>query len=151
MLRRKDLGFRIALTLILGAFAATAVEAGVNHWTPVGPVGPNSTGNFIRSVLIDRINSSTIYATADIYTQPMPYATVFKSTNGGDTWAEMNRGLPGVSAGGILNIAIDPIMTTTLYASTDRGVFKTTDGGATWMAANDGLTNQRVSILSIDP
>ena len=46
---------------------------------------------------------------------------------------------------------MDPSVTTTLYAATDRGVFKTTDGGATWIAANDGLTNKRISTFAIDP
>jgi photosystem II stability/assembly factor-like uncharacterized protein len=122
VLRQKSPGLRFAVTLIFGAFAATAVQAGVNRWTPVGP-GP---GVFAWAVLtIDRTHPSIIYAIASTGFR----AGIFKSSNGGDTWAEMDSGLTSAS---VRALAIDPIVTTTLYASTDfRGVFKTTDGGTT--------------------
>ena len=104
MLRRKNLRFRIALTLILGAFAASAVQAGVNRWTPVGP-GP---GVFAWALLtIDRTHPSVLYAIASTGLR----AGIFKSSNGGDTWAEMDNGLTGTS---VRALAIDPIGTTTL-------------------------------------
>ena len=101
----------LRFVVTLNLFAAAAVPAGVNHWTPVGPIGLR-TDSFIGTILIDRIHPSIIYAAADIYAQPVPYASVFKSTNGGDTWVEMNSGLPVLSIQGIRALAIDPIATT---------------------------------------
>ena len=75
---------------------------------------------------------------------------VFKSTDGGATWALANAGLttPRVSA-----VAIDPSTPSTLYvASSDGGgVSKSTDAGATWSFADRGLPTSDVSALVIDP
>jgi hypothetical protein len=48
-------------------------------------------------------------------------AGVFKSTDGGSTWSEMNTGLTSQA---VYTLAIDPTTPTTLYAGTFWGVFK---------------------------
>ena len=52
---------------------------------------------------------------------------VYKSTDGGDTWA----GPYGPQDYEALTLAIDPANTSTLYAGfAGRGLYKSTDGGA---------------------
>lgn len=72
---------------------------------------------------------------------------MFKSMNGGVNWVPINTGLSntfvtslairnsvlGGFATSILDIAIDPVNSATVYASGDRAVYKTTDGGANWV------------------
>lgn len=59
---------------------------------------------------------------------------VFKTTDGGRNWKEVNRGL----FKDVLGLAIDPDNPDTLYAGTIfRGVFKTTNGGERWFELED--------------
>src|SRR5262249_50560370 len=78
--------------------------------------------------------------------------SVFRSTDGGDTWsaaAPLPCGNTAVNA-----LAVNPNIPTTFYAAPVGGrscpIFKTTDAGATWNAA--GLANHNdVFALAIDP
>lgn len=57
-----------------------------------------------------------------------------------------------VSAEEVAALAIDPDITTTLYAgNVCSGVFKSLDGGDSWSAVNTGLTDTAVSALAINP
>lgn len=78
----------------------------------------------------------TLYAATDDY-------YVYRSTDKGMTWTNLQSGLPAtarldayamhVSA---LTLALDG----TLYAGTGRGAFRSADKGTTWTAVNSGLT-----------
>ena len=91
----------------------------------------------IRSLQIDPQLPSTLYAGTN--------AGVFKSTDGGTSWAAINS---GVTATLILDVAIDPRNASTLYAATYNGLVKTTDGGTNWGPANSSLA---LGLLAIDP
>src|SRR5262249_7531807 len=75
--------------------------------------------------------------------------SLFKSTDGGNTWVHADAGLSGFAQ----PIIIDPTMPTTLYAGTNSaGVFKSSDGGVTWTAAQTGIeTYTSIVALAIDP
>ncbi|HEY2740431.1 MAG TPA: glycosyl hydrolase, partial [Thermoanaerobaculia bacterium] len=68
-------------------------------------------------------------------------SSLWKSTDGGDTWSELTR-KPGLPKGtlGIIGITVSPTDHQNLYAlveAADGGVFRSTDGGATWKKTND--------------
>jgi hypothetical protein len=74
-------------------------------------------------------------------------APVFRTDNGGQTWAGLSRGLRTT---GIRAIAIDPAAPDTLYAGGEReGVFKSTDRGATWLPAGQEIAGQPVNALAV--
>ncbi len=74
---------------------------------------------------------------------------VFRSRNGGDSWAAVDNGLTNPS---VFALVIDPVTPSTLYAgSVGDGVFRSSDGGDTWAAINTGLTDLLISDLAIDP
>ncbi len=91
--------------------------------------------------------TSTDFPTADPFQVMTGNTGVYKSTDGGRSWrsGHFNNGGPSV-------LAIDPSVTTTLYAGTSqKGVFKSTDGATSWFAVNNGLTNPSVHALAVDP
>jgi len=70
-----------------------------------------------------------------------PEGTVFKSTDGGSTWAEIDRGLPTVDRGRI-GLAISPQRPEVVYAvvaaaDEQSGFYRSSDAGATWVRVND--------------
>ncbi|MCX5977870.1 MAG: hypothetical protein NTV33_13900 [Coprothermobacterota bacterium] len=75
------------------------------------------------------------------------YGGIFKSTNGGRNWSEVNNGLTGTL---IADIAIDPSNSQILYAATDAGVFKSTNGGGNWSSVNNGITSFPINSIAID-
>jgi hypothetical protein len=76
---------------------------------------------------------------------------MYKSTNGGETWFEINTGL-GTPLININAIAIHPTNPNVVYIGTwIDGVFKTTNGGQSWVMKNNGLVSSDVRSLAIDP
>ncbi len=65
-----------------------------------------------------------------------PESAIYKSTDGGDTWRKITRGLPTEDMGRI-GLAISPadpyVVYATIEAANDaQGMFRSTDGGETW-------------------
>jgi uncharacterized repeat protein (TIGR01451 family) len=97
-----------------------------------------------RAVVIDPSNPDVIYAGTS-------GGGVRKSTDDGVSYSIKNTGLtvPVVNT-----LAVNPMMTTTLYAGTIAGIFKTTDGGDNWVAQRNGAAATQpltVNKLVIDP
>jgi photosystem II stability/assembly factor-like uncharacterized protein len=134
-------------------------------------------GITFRGITVDSTNSNIVYAAAElsswVWNQGQPRSgrefdmtggVVYKTTDGGENWAEVWRGD---------NLAryiwIDPRNTDVLYISTgifDReaansnpetgdpggeGVLKSADGGKTWANINNGLNNLYVGSLFMHP
>jgi photosystem II stability/assembly factor-like uncharacterized protein len=77
------------------------------------------------------------------FTSAGPGTGLFKSTDGGDTWAELtnNPGLPDGLKGRI-GIAVSPARPSRVWAIIDaelgkKGVFRSDDAGATWTRVNE--------------
>src|SRR5437899_3466575 len=67
---------------------------------------------------------------------------LYKSTDGGDTWHELTKGLPGSADGlGRMGIAVAPSRPSRVYASVEArrnaGVYRSDDGGESWERVND--------------
>jgi xyloglucan-specific exo-beta-1,4-glucanase len=129
-------------------------------WGLIGPTSPPIASvefyagmGRINTVAFNAANVTTMYIGA-------ASGGVWKTADGGSTWAAQGDGLPNL---GVSHIVIDPTNANVAYlASGDFdgihtrsvGVFKTTDGGANWVAT--GLTftlgdNDIISKLLIDP
>jgi len=76
------------------------------------------------------------------------FAGVFKSTNGGAEWSRFSVGTDTAT---VNLIAVDPKVSDTLYAATDKGILKTTNGGKNWNPKNNGLPQDSVNYLIIHP
>lgn len=76
---------------------------------------------------------------------------IFKSDDGGSTWAARNTGFPISERLPYVNaLVMDPVNPKILYAGTqDLGVLKTTDGAQTWVRTNTHLAS--ITALAVDP
>ena len=72
---------------------------------------------------------------------------VFRSTNGGGTWAWASSGL---TTSRITSLTADPVNGARIYAATPDGVFHSTDGGATWQALNGGMRGIAAWSVAVD-
>jgi hypothetical protein len=120
---------------IAAAVAPAAAEPG-SPWVALGPYGAT-----VRALAIDPSRPSVMYAATSAA------GGVWKSRDGGMTWAGAFSGLPQFGAAAL---AIDPRNTSTLYVSFPQGVFKSIDGGVNWSATGTGLL-PGAGALAIDP
>ncbi|HEX5473845.1 MAG TPA: family 16 glycoside hydrolase [Vicinamibacterales bacterium] len=101
-----------------------------NTWTWLGPT---NVGGRTRAIAIDPGTPSTMFIGG-------VGGGIWKSTNGGASWAPVNDFMANLA---VSSIIYDPGDSSTMYAGTGEGfynidgirgagVFKSTDGGATW-------------------
>jgi len=117
-------GALLVLTAALPARADTPV------WAHRGPAGGN-----VYTVAADPLHPSILYAGTE--------RGVFKSADGGTTWAFSGTGLPPTR---VQALAVDPATPSTLYAATltpngvpSVGMYKSVDSGATWTSIDVGI------------
>ena len=71
-----------------------------------------------------------------------PDSSLYRSTDGGDTWTDITRN-PGMPSGtlGRLGVTVSPARSGRVYAMVEEaeegGVYRTDDGGATWQRTSD--------------
>ncbi len=105
----------------------------------------------VSDVLCDPRDPDTLYAIAyqrrrHVWTliDGGPESAIHKSTDGGQTWRKITRGLPGGDLGRI-GMAISPIKPDVVYALVEAadgqgGFFRSTDRGETWSKQSDYAT-----------
>ena len=86
-----------------------------------GPIGTPRT----TIMLVDPRDHRTIWAGTEV-------DAVYRSTNGGDTWARMPEVGPQRMAGDIHGLVIKPGNPATTYCTTPHGFSTSTDDGASW-------------------
>ena len=120
---------------------ATTVAAPVT-WPSAQP-----RQGYVSSIGIDPVNPLVAYATYSTYNFGTQVGHVFKTTNGGATWARIDLTLPDMP---VHSVVVHPTRPDTLYIGTDLGVYVTTDGGASWMRENTGFANVITEHLEIN-
>ena len=75
---------------------------------------------------------------------------VYRSLDGGDSWVDLEEGLP---QGLIHSMLIDPLNPNIIYAGVDMaGVYRSEDGGETWSLLGKGFPDTvKIMDLAIDP
>jgi photosystem II stability/assembly factor-like uncharacterized protein len=69
---------------------------------------------------------------------------LFRSLDGGVTWADRSTKLPDVAVSALV---VDPRNSRTVYVATDQGVYRTTNSGGAWNRFSNGLPNAIVGDL----
>src|SRR5262249_39791026 len=96
-------------------------------WTNLNP-----GVSLFYSVAVDPQTPATIYAGSRDN-------GLFKSTNSGGNWSQINNGLPLQQLQAVTSILIDPQDSTTVRVGTALGVFLSDDAGADWTDNSCGL------------
>ncbi len=104
-------------------------------------------------IIVDPDSPNIIYASCGWWEENR--GEVYKSSDYGETWTPVSRGLPDAQ---IWSMALDknsPAESRILYAASyENGIYKTSDGGASWSAVNRGLgtdNNLQARKIYIDP
>lgn len=113
---------------------------GGKTWKKVIEISEN-TG--VNNVIMDPSNPNIMYATSEQRRRHHygkigggPESAVYKSTDGGETWNKIMKGLPKVDLGG-MGIDVSPVDPNVVYltveAAEDKGgTFRSTDKGESW-------------------
>ena len=99
------------------------------HWTLISKSLPQ--GLYISRVTSSKFNVETVYASAKKYRNDDFSPYVYVSTNAGQTWKSIVKGLPQFSVNVIIE---DQVYDDILYAGTDNGLFASFNKGESWMA-----------------
>jgi photosystem II stability/assembly factor-like uncharacterized protein len=118
-----------------GAGIAKSTDRG-NTWSKLAdaPAG----GSFYHLAL-STSSPSTLYASDG--------QRVLRTTNGGAIWIPIQQGLPL----GPVNLAVDPLVSTTAFASWAGFLYKTTTGGDSWSLVSDTFRTEVLHGLTFSP
>jgi photosystem II stability/assembly factor-like uncharacterized protein len=137
------------------------VDAGTN-WTRIDNSLPQLS---VWDIKVVPGNSQIIYTAVsseyDHSLQEYFYGGVYKSSDGGDTWAMINTGFGDMDNLNVSSLAISPTNDSIIYAATTdspyhdecsgRGIYKSTNAGNSWQAVNNGLGVLYYSCITVDP
>ncbi|HYG61464.1 MAG TPA: hypothetical protein VEL74_02700, partial [Thermoanaerobaculia bacterium] len=128
----------LAALLAIGALAlATTATAAVGSWSPLGPDGES-----ISALAADPTNADLVYAATP--------TSVFRSSDGGDSWTFAGSGLGSTSAPGVRALALSGAVV--IAGTTWEGLWRSLDEGRTWRAITAGFPGRpHVNALVVDP
>lgn len=118
----------------------------------------NAAGFDISSIFVDPHDATgnTVYVTVEGFNTALENARVlYRSTDGGAHWQNLNSRLPPAPAN---SVVVDPLDANTVYLATDIGVFSTrqvsscaTDGADCWTVFGTNLPDAPVVELAAAP
>ena len=120
-----------------------------DSWTAVnsGIAMKSNRGPFVRQLGVDPSNSAVIYA--GTYSGNTDDVDIYKSSDSGTFWEQINRELSNTT---VYGLAFDSEDNDTVYACTGSiGVIKSINGGLGWQESNLGLTNYFVKAIAVNP
>lgn len=126
----------------------TSTDSGSN-WTArnTGLQTDGTLGPYVRTIAVDPDTPATLYSAT--YSGSGQDADVYRSTDSGASWTQINRELSNTT---VRCLAFDPEDPAIAYAGTSSlGVLKSTNGGLSWAEANEGLLTTAVRCLAINP
>jgi hypothetical protein len=94
----------------------------------------------ITSIAVSPTSSQVVYATTNEYGGGQQHH-VFKSTNGGASWADVSTTLPDVP---FQTVAVSPLNANTVYVGANLGTYVSSNAGQSWSTLGTGLPNAPV-------
>lgn len=122
--------------------------------------GSTTTRNDVLAIGISARNPQILWAATSSVTSLLGNTTsLFRSTDGGATWAESRAGIPaGLDIRAIVvNTPADTTIPEAIYVSgggtvaNPGAVYRSTDNGATWVSISIGLPADSALAIAVDP
>jgi hypothetical protein len=107
------------------------------HWKPVNDFLSNLS---IATMVMQPGNPLVMYAGTGEFAQSLQGAGIFKSTDGGETWAQLGSTAGDEAFNYVNRLAMSPDGSV-LLAATTMGLFRSADGGATFTLVLDTFYN----------
>ena len=101
---------------------------------------------YVTRVVADPVDSTVVYVCLSGFGQDEHTPRIYRSANGGASWASVSGDLPNAPAN---DLVADPDDPNTLFAGTDVGVYMTRNLGATWYPLGQGMPMQAVLDLTL--
>lgn len=114
-------------------------------WTDVSAALPY---RWVTRVIVDPKNESIVYATFSGMKWKDPQPHVFRSTDKGNSWADISGSLPDAPVNAF---AVDLVNSEILYLGSDVGAFVSTNSGESWDVLGIGLPTVSVYDMKIHP
>lgn len=145
---RPDLASAIAIvsttTIFVGTVAGNLyrITRAGTRWTSNATVTPLTSPRrgYISDIVVPGAPNKTIWVSVSA----LGGGHVFRSLNGGTSWADRTGNLPDIAVNAIV---VDPKDTTRVFAGADNGVYRTTNSGTRWTDFSNGLPNVVVGDL----
>ncbi|GAB4135844.1 MAG: hypothetical protein Fur0041_10140 [Bacteroidia bacterium] len=123
-------------------------------WTSISNFPFVNYNNEISALAVANSNANVLYAAKRVRYEYNENGSLWKTTNGGNTWTNITAGLPDTLY--ITSVDISETDANTVYvtfAGLVPGVkiFKTTDGGSTWQNISYNLPNIPVNCIKYLP
>lgn len=143
-----------ATKIILGSVAGglwVTSDAGAS-WSPVNDFMGNLS---ISSLVVDPGNANVLFAgTGEGFfnADAVRGAGVFKSTDGGSTWAQLAATSPASNSDWyyVNRVAIHPTSSSVMLAATGSGVYRTSNGGTSWSKVSSSVRTLQVAFDPMD-
>lgn len=119
----------------------SVTQNGGATWQNISPVLPN---RWVTSVLADREDPNTVYATFSGYRYGETEGHVYKSEDLGASWDMIDQTLPDIPVNDIVKDSYN-----NLFIATDIGVFVSGDEGINWEALDQNIPSVVVTDLHI--
>lgn len=140
----------VMLAALALASGLTPILAGLFAWSRLGRLMVNSNDDPYVSVILPDPTGEVIYVGARLTVDSA--ALVYRSDDGGATWASAAKGLPDdlLPFAGVNDLLLLPGAAPALLAGlAGRGVWRSDDGGATWSDFSDGGIRQIDTVLTL--
>jgi len=137
--------FALAIDSASGALYA-GTDAGVFKSPDAGSTWTQtSLTAYVEHLADDPTNRGTLYAGT-------PNTGMYKTTNGGTTWAAINSGIPLPTT--VRSVAVAASAPATVYAGAETNgssvFYRTSDGGGTWTATSN-VGAEALAVSPVDP
>ncbi len=129
-----------AATIFIGAPSGGIWKStdGGSTWTDLSANIPKLG---VSAILVHPVDPAILYiGTGDRDASDAPGIGVFKSTNGGVSWTQVNQNMGNSIVGGLAMHPSDP---NTILAATSKGIYKTIDGGSHWTQKSNNTSHYK--------
>jgi hypothetical protein len=113
-------------------------------WTALTAVTTPRAGAVVSDLFVDPTNLSRMWATY----RTVGGGRVYRSVDGGTTWADRTAGLPNLPVNAI---EIEPGNPNRVWVALDLGVYQSTNAGTSWSDFSSSLPNSFIGDLVFQP